>query len=69
MKKIYLVQKMERDAFKKWARKGVKCNNLDCYDIVVTMWCESKRNAIKSCRDWNCKQLYEVFFVTQVKVH
>ena len=69
MKKIYLVQKMERESFKKWARKGIKCNSLDCYDIVVTMWCESKRNAIKSCRDYNHKQQYEVFFVTPVKIY
>lgn len=69
MKKIYLVQKMEREPFQKWARKGIKVNNLDCYDIVVTMWCESKRKAIKSCRDKNHKQKFEVFFVTPIKFY
>lgn len=67
MKTIYLVQKMERDLFKKWARKGIKVKSLDCYDQVSTMWCESKRKAIKSCREKNHEQNYEVFFVTPVK--
>lgn len=66
MKKIYLVQKMERDSFKKWARKGVKVKSLQCYDQVVTMWCESKRKAIISCREQNHEQDYEVFFVNQI---
>ncbi len=38
MKKIYLVQKMERDSFKKWARKGIKVKSLDSYDQVETLW-------------------------------
>lgn len=69
MKKIYLVQKMERGSFKKWARKGIKVKSLDCYDEVQTLWCESKRNAIKSCREKNHEQNFFVFFVTQVKVY
>lgn len=69
MKKIYLVQKMQRDLFKKWARKGIKVNSLDCYDLVITMWSERKRKAIKSCREYNHKQNYEVFFVVPVKTY
>lgn len=65
MKKIYLVQKMERDAFRYHARKGVKVGRLDCYGQVITMWSESKRNAIKSCREKNREQNFEVFFVNQ----
>lgn len=68
MKKIYLVQKMERDSFKKWARKGIKVKSLQCYDQVETMWCESKRKALKSCREKNREQKYEVFFVVQIRV-
>ena len=66
MKKIYLVQKMERDSFKKWARKGVKVGRLDCYGQVMTMWSESKRNAINDCREKNREQNFEVFFVNLI---
>lgn len=69
MKKIYLVQKMERDAFRYHARKGVKVGLLDCYNQVITMWCESKRKAIKSCREKNREQKFEVFFVNQIIVY
>ena len=68
MKKIYLVQKMERDAFRYHARKGVKVGRLDCYGQVITMWCESKRKAIKSCREHNREQNFEVFFVNLIEV-
>lgn len=67
MKKIYLVQKMERKTFKEYARKGVKVQRIDCYGQVMTMWCESKRNAIKCCREKNREQNYETFFVNQVR--
>lgn len=63
MKKIYLVQKMERDAFRYHARKGVKVGRLDWYGQAITMWSESKRKAIKSCREKNREQNFEVFFV------
>lgn len=68
MKKIYLVQKMERDAFRYHARKGVKVGRLACYGQVITMWCESKRKAIKSCRKKNREQNFEVFFVNLIQV-
>ncbi len=66
MKEIYLVQKMERDEFKQCARKGVKVKNLEVYGQVVTMWCESKINAIDDCREKNHEQQYEVFFVRKI---
>ena len=66
MKKIYLVQKMERDLFKKWARKGIKVKDLDCYSQVETMWCESKINAVDDCRKKNHEQKDEVYFVRQM---
>ena len=66
MKKIYLVQKMERDAFRYHARKGVTVDHLDCYGQVTTMWCNSKRKAIRDCRNNNRKQDYEVFFVRRI---
>lgn len=69
MKQIYLVQKMERKTFVEYARKGIKAMSLDCYGQVMTMWCKSKRKAIKSCREKNRKQNYEVFFVNQVPVY
>lgn len=68
MKKIYLVQKMEREAFKFYAHKGIKVHRLDCYGQVITMWGESKRKAIKSCREKNRQQSYEVFFVVRKDV-
>lgn len=66
MKKIYLVQKMERDSFKKWARKGIKVESLQCYGQVMTMWSQSKRKAINSCREKNREQNFEVFFVNLI---
>ena len=69
MKKIYLVQKMERDSFKEYARKGIKVDHLDCYCQVITMWCESKRKAINGCRIRNHEQDYEVFFVRRINVY
>ena len=66
MKKIYLVQKMKSDSFKRWARKGIKVESLQCYDQVETMWCESKRKAINSCRKKNREQNFEVFFVNVI---
>ena len=68
MKKIYLVQRMERDAFRYHARKGVKVGRLDLYGQVITMWSESKRKAINSCREKNRKQNFQVFFVNQISV-
>lgn len=69
MKKIYLVQKMEREAFMYHARKGVKVGRLDCYGQVITMWSESKRKAIKSCREKNREQNFRVFFVRRIDVY
>lgn len=69
MKKIYLVQKMERDSFKKWARKGVAVDNLQNHGQVKTMWCDSKRKAINDYRKQNRKQNYEVFFVRQLNAY
>lgn len=68
MEKIYLVQKMERKTFKEYARKGVKVHSIDCCGQVITMWCESKRNAINCCREKNREQPYETFFVNQIPV-
>lgn len=58
---------MERDAFKYHARKGIKVGRLDCYGQVMTMWYESKRKAIKSCREKNHEQNFEVFFVNLIQ--
>lgn len=68
MKKIYLVQKMERNTFKYYAHKGIKVHRIDCYGQVMTLWCESKRNAIKCCREKNREQPYETFFVNRINV-
>lgn len=68
MKKIYLVQRMERDAFRYHARKGVKVGRLDLYGQVITMWSESKRKAINSCRKKNREQNFQVFFVNLISV-
>ena len=66
MKKIYLVQRMERDAFRYHARKGVKVSRLDLYGQVITLWSQSKRKAINSCRKINREQNFQVFFVKQI---
>ena len=66
MKKIYLVQKMKRGLFKYYAHKGVTVDHLDCYGQVTTMWCNSKRKAIRDCRNNNRKQDYVVFFVRRI---
>lgn len=69
MKKIYLVQKMERDIFDMYARKGVKVKSLDCYGDVQTLWCESKKNAIKYCREQNRERDFLVYFVRQLNAY
>lgn len=66
MKKIYLVQRMERDAFSYHARKGVKVGRLDLYGQVITLWSQSKRKAINSCRKINREQNFQVFFVNLI---
>lgn len=67
MKKIYLVQKMERDSFKKWARKGIKVNNLDCYDEVQTLYAVSKKEAIWDCRKYNRRFSDYMYYVSTIK--
>lgn len=67
MKKIYLVQKMERDAFKKWARKGIKVHNLDCYDEVQTLYAVNKKEAIWDCRNHNRRFSPYMYFVSAIK--
>lgn len=66
MKKIYLVQKMERDAFRYHARKGVKVGGLDLYGQVITMWSDSKWKAINRCRKKNREQNFVIYFVRQI---
>lgn len=67
MKKIYLVQKMERDSFKKWARKGIKARNLDCYDEVQTLYAVNKKEAIWDCRNHNKRFYNYMYFVSTIK--
>lgn len=67
MKTIYLVQKMERKEFKYYAHKGIKVQHLQYHGQVRTLWCESKRKAIMSCRVRNHWSGYEVFFATPIK--
>lgn len=69
MKNIYLVQKMERVIFDMYARKGVKVKSLDCYGEVQTLWCESKKNAIKYCREQNRERDFLVYFVRQLNAY
>lgn len=66
MKKIYLVQRMERDAFRYHARKGVKVGRLDCYGHVMTMWYDSKQKAINHCRKLNRVQNFVIYFVRRI---
>ena len=67
MKKIYLVQKMKSDSFKRWARKGIKVHNLDCYDEVQTLYAVNKKEAIWDCRNHNRKLSYYMYFVSTIK--
>lgn len=66
MKKIYLVQKMEREAFKKCAHNHVKVSNLDVNGQVVTLWCESKKRAIEDCRMRNQQDFIYTWFVNPI---
>lgn len=66
MKKIYLVQCMQRVEFKQCAHNRIKVGNLDCNGLVQTMWCESKINAINDCRSRNREQNDVVYFVNQI---
>lgn len=68
MKEIYLVQALEHLTFKECARKGIKVETLEFHGIVSTLWCDSKMNAIKSCREHNREQNFEVFFVNLIEV-
>lgn len=69
MKQIYLVQKMQRVIFDEYARKGVKVKGLDCYGEVQTLWCESKKNAIKYCREQNREHDFLVYFVRPLNAY
>lgn len=60
---------MNRISFKYWARKGVKVKSLHSYGQVETLWGESKRKAIRSCREYNHRQNYQVYFVTPIIVY
>lgn len=63
MKKIYLVQRMERKSFRRCAHNRIKVRNLDVYGNVITMWAESKENAIEYCQRKNVEQDSQVYFV------
>lgn len=67
MKQIYLVQKMERDSFKYWARKGIKVNYLDCYEMVQTLYAVNKKEAIWDCRKHNRRFSNYMYFVSTFK--
>lgn len=69
MKKIYLVQCMQRVAFKECARQRIKVNSIDCFGQVMTMWCESKRSAINDCREKNREQKELVYFVNKIPTY
>lgn len=63
MKKIYLVQRMERKSFRRCAHNRIKVRNLDVNGNVITMWAESKENAIEYCQRKNVEQDSQVYFV------
>lgn len=66
MKKIYLVQVMEREVFKEYALKGVTVDSLQYHGQVRTLWCDSKRKAINCCRHNNRNQQSDVYFVFRI---
>lgn len=66
MKKIYLVQCMQRVEFKECAHNRIKVGNLDCSGQVQTLWRDSKINAVNNCRSQNRKQKDVVYFVNQI---
>ena len=63
MKEIYLVQRMERKSFRRCAHNRIKVRNLDVIGNVITMWAESKENAIEYCKRKNVEQNSQVYFV------
>lgn len=63
MKKIYLVQMMERNTFKYYAHKGVKVRNMDVHSPVMTLWCDDKKRAIEDCRKRNQHDRNYAWFV------
>lgn len=66
MKEIYLVQALEHLTFKECARKGIKVENLEFHGIVSTLWCDSKKNAIKYCRSQNREHNFLIYFVRRI---
>ncbi len=67
MKEIYLVQALEHLTFKECARKGIKVETLEFHGIVSTLWCDSKMNAIKYCREQNSNHNFLIYFVRRIK--
>lgn len=69
MKKIYLVQKMERKSFRRCAHNRIKVRNLDVNGNVITMWAESKEHAIEYCQRKNVEQDSQVYFVRSCELY
>lgn len=66
MKEIYLVQALGRHEFKFYAHKGVKVETLEFHDLVSSLWCDSKLNAIKFCRTLNRERHFLIYFVRRI---
>ena len=67
MRKVFLVQSVDTDTFKKLAKSGIKTRGFDCYAQVVSYYvCSDKMSAVIDCRINNQPETKSRYFVNEV---
>lgn len=70
MKKVFLVQSVSTDKFRKLVKGGVASHDLDCYAQVTSYYvCSSKKAAINDCRKHNREETKQRYFVNEVSFY
>ena len=70
MKKVFLVQSVDTDTFKKLAKSGIKTHYFDCSAKVITYYgCSTKETAVKHCRNNNQPYTKTRYFVNEVYLY
>lgn len=70
MKKVFLVQSVDTDTFRKLAKSGVKTHYFDCSAKVITYYgCSTKESAVNDCRRYNHPVLKSTYFFNEVYLY
>ena len=70
MKKVFLVQSVDTDTFRKLAKSGVKTHYFDCSAKVITYYgCSTKKSAVNDCRTRNRPYNKTRYFVNEVYLY